>query len=404
MKIKKWLTLSLSGALLVGGVISANAAELDYAWYAAKNPDVVAELGDSPEALQAHYEMFGRKEGREANSNDVEAKLRKLFKAEEYAALYPDVKTFYGDDAEAMFQHYISYGLLEARRPSEKVSQAVAVTLKTAVEKAMADAGIAAAPGSAQFVEIITDTIPADAGGQAVQQALAQAAPEVEKAVAEAVKETTNPTPAPSNGGGSSSSSGSSSGSTTTPEEPVVTPENAIWATLADHGGDNNNALKTALDSLNNTSVSNVMENGIKVVTIGAIEVPKHTAAGNAGENIWVGIGVPYTTGYTYCAGFAASKDAASEALSGSMAAATADGSMTVSGTEYSTFYWGIAGESNKFGYLAVKGNDETIYKYIIDFSGVTEKKLTAESTGEDEEEDTLSTPVEGEDGENEEE
>lgn len=219
MRMKKWLTLSLAAVLLIGTTVTAGAAELDYAWYAAQNPDVVAELGDSPEALQAHYEMFGRKEGRAANSRDVEAQLRKLFKAEEYASLYPDVKAFYGDDAEALFRHYIGYGLLEARRPSEKVPQTVAVTLKAAVEKAMADAGIAAAPGSVQLVEIITDTIPADEGGQAVQQALAQAAPEVEKAVEEAVKETTDPKPVPSNGGGSSSSnSGGGGSSDVTPE------------------------------------------------------------------------------------------------------------------------------------------------------------------------------------------
>lgn len=193
--------------------MTAHAAELDTAWYAEKNPDVVAEFGDSPEALQMHYEMYGKKEARMANSHDVEAQLRRLFKAEEYGTLYPDVKEFYGEDAEAMFRHYLSYGLLEARRPSEKVSQAVASTLKVTVEKAMTDAGLAAVPGSNDIAAVIENAASAETGGAEVAEALTQVSAVVEKAVAEAYEEVTNPKPAPSSGSSSSSSSASSSSS-----------------------------------------------------------------------------------------------------------------------------------------------------------------------------------------------
>ena len=222
MRLKKLLTMALAGTLLIGGVVTAHAAELDPAWYAEKNPDVVAELGNSPEALRQHYEMHGRKEGRMANNHDAEAKLRRLFNAEEYGTLYPDVKEFYGADEEAMFQHYISFGLLEARRPSEKVSQAAAVSLKKSVEKALTDAGIAAVPGSAEVAALIEGTVSDAAQSAEAAKALTQVASVVEDAVAKTYEEVTNPKPAPS-GGGSGSSGGSDNAPSTpgTPEEPA---------------------------------------------------------------------------------------------------------------------------------------------------------------------------------------
>lgn len=151
-------------------------------------------MGDSPEALQAHYQLFGRKEGRMANEHDMEAQLRRLFNAEEYGKLYGDVNAVFGGNEEAMFQHYLSYGLLEGRRPSNKVSQAAASAMKDSVVRAMESVGIEAVPGSVQVVEILTGEIPADAGGAAVQQALAQAAPAIERAVSDTVEEVNNPT------------------------------------------------------------------------------------------------------------------------------------------------------------------------------------------------------------------
>lgn len=221
MKLKKLLAMALAGALLIGGAITTNAAELDTKWYAEQNPDVVAALGNSPKALKQHYAMYGRKEGRMANTHDVEAKLRKLFKAEEYGVMYPDVKEAFGDDAEAMFKHYISYGLLETRRPGVNVTYEEAVSLKTAVEKAFTDAGLTVKPGSANIVAVIEGTVSKKSGNAKVVQALTEVTAVVEKAVTETYQEVTAPKPAPSNNsGGSKSSSGGGSG-TTKPDDKV---------------------------------------------------------------------------------------------------------------------------------------------------------------------------------------
>ncbi len=214
-KVKKFLVLTLAGIFCAGTVISANAAEFDAAWYAAQNPDVVGVYGNSPEALRAHYEMHGKTEGRMANSRDVEVQLRKLFDAEEYAALYPDVKAAYGTDAEAMFQHYIHYGLLEIRRPSEKVSYESAKNLKEVVEKAMTKAGLSAVPGSADFAAIMEGSI-SNLSGTVAQAVADQVQAEVDKAVKETVEEAEHPS---SSSGGGSSSSGCSGGSS----GPVIT-------------------------------------------------------------------------------------------------------------------------------------------------------------------------------------
>lgn len=195
MKLKKVLTMVLAGTLLVGGVITANAAELDMAWYAEKNPDVVEEVGNSPSALQQHYDTYGRKEGRAANDHDVEAQLRRLFDAEEYAALYPDVEAVFGDDVEAMFQHYISFGLLEARRPSQAVSQSAAVEMRETVVKAMEKVGLDATPGSAQIVAIIEGNVSNVTGDAALQQAMEQVAAVVENVVTETAEEINAPAP-----------------------------------------------------------------------------------------------------------------------------------------------------------------------------------------------------------------
>ena len=407
MRLRKLLTVSLAGALLVGMVATTSAAELDTAWYAAQNPDVVAALGNSPEALKLHYEMFGKKEGRMANTRDVEAQLRRLFKAEEYAARYPDIKAAFGANTEAMFQHYIAYGLLEGRRPSEKVSQAAATSLKKTVEKAMADAGIAAVPGSAQLVEVITGTIAADKGGAALQQALQKAAPAIEKAVADTAKEAANPTPAASSGGGSSSSSsgGSSSGSSssggsssggTTPTPPAAyeyetvsgsDPESvkAIVANFVDHGVSGNDVsandtpnetlntqlstLKTNMDAKIKTTVQKKKgdpdEKAVAVVEFEEpFAIPQH-GNGNQTLGYWIGIGIKVPTSATGTWYYADSKDAAVDAV---LNASEGDQYTSEMPENYRTFYWNLP-KNPKWGYLAAKGENGTTYRYVIDFT-----------------------------------
>ena len=212
-QVRRLVVLALVVGMLATSVLGTSAA-FDPVYYAAQNPDVVKALGNSPAMLKLHYDMFGRKEARMSNKNDVEAQLRKLFDEKEYAKLYPDVKKAFGDDKEAMFNHYVAFGLLEGRRPSEKVSQATASSLKKTVEKAMKDAGLAATPGSPEVVAAITgETSSVASAGAAVQQTVAKVADVVAKEVTATVEKAQSPAPS------SSSSSGSSSGGSSTPTQ-----------------------------------------------------------------------------------------------------------------------------------------------------------------------------------------
>lgn len=394
MKSRKLLTMVLAGALFAGAAVITDAAELDFAWYAAQNPDVVAEFGDSPEMLRTHYEMFGRKEARMANEHDMEAQLRRLFKAEEYAALYPDAKELFGDNAEAMFEHYITFGLLEARRPCEKVSQATASNLKIAVERAFKEVDVIAEPGCVQLWEIITGTISADIGGSKMQQSLMLAAPMVEKAVLEAVEETANPKPMqPALGSAETSAQSVSSLSAVTPvgEEnesaaASVTVAKADWAPLADHSESSGEALKEEL-----TRVNEAMENCVETMAHGTYEditvvtfdgsentaIPKHTNV-NGDTAYFFGIETPYNgEEYTYNWGFTSGKEENEEIAA--IAAVNADFSeskgKTLGDGENASFYWGLTTEkegTDRWGYLAVKDGEGTVVaKYILDFEGV---------------------------------
>ena len=46
------------------------------------------------------------------------ATLRDLFDAKYYAEKYADLKAAYGDDEEALYQHYLTYGMKEGRTAS----------------------------------------------------------------------------------------------------------------------------------------------------------------------------------------------------------------------------------------------------------------------------------------------
>ena len=68
MRLKKLLLLGLTGCMLVGSTVSVSAAG-----------------------------------------------LRDIFDAEYYADKYPDLKAAFGNDDEALFQHFVNYGLKEKR-------------------------------------------------------------------------------------------------------------------------------------------------------------------------------------------------------------------------------------------------------------------------------------------------
>lgn len=112
--IRRFLAGILAGSMLLSTGMMASAAELsdlfDASYYAQKNPDVVAAVGNSEEALLQHYLNFGAAEGREGG----------LFDPLAYAEAYPDVKAVYGNDVQALCNHFLTNGLAEGRTKGVK--------------------------------------------------------------------------------------------------------------------------------------------------------------------------------------------------------------------------------------------------------------------------------------------
>ncbi len=126
MKVGKRIVAAAIMMVMVvaGSSMSAEAANFNPAFYAAKYADVRAAFGADANALYNHYITCGQKEGRTPDTNaeggaavngiaGVTAKFNPAFYAEEYA----DVRTAFGADANALYNHYISHGQKEGRKP-----------------------------------------------------------------------------------------------------------------------------------------------------------------------------------------------------------------------------------------------------------------------------------------------
>ncbi len=87
----------------------------DATYYAEKNPDVVAVIGNDPAVLLQHYIDFGIYEGRDASA---------IFNATIYAAANTDLMTVFGDNLEALIGHYVDFGQAEGRVASNDALKA----------------------------------------------------------------------------------------------------------------------------------------------------------------------------------------------------------------------------------------------------------------------------------------
>ena len=74
--------------------------------YALYYPDVVEELGEYPQALFNHFITFGIWEQRQPCH---------AFNVDVYASRNPDLQALYGDDIVAYYMHYVNYGRYENR-------------------------------------------------------------------------------------------------------------------------------------------------------------------------------------------------------------------------------------------------------------------------------------------------
>ena len=78
----------------------------DAEFYAEQYPDVVKVCGTDKDALYEHYVNYGIREGRNG-SEILNVKL--------YRELYPDLEEAFGDDWEAYVEHYLTSGVKEGR-------------------------------------------------------------------------------------------------------------------------------------------------------------------------------------------------------------------------------------------------------------------------------------------------
>ena len=75
--------------------------------YAKAYPDVAAAYGNDREALWNHYVTHGIKEGR--------TQINSGFNVFAYISAYPDLRNAFGDDLVAYYVHYANYGMNENR-------------------------------------------------------------------------------------------------------------------------------------------------------------------------------------------------------------------------------------------------------------------------------------------------
>lgn len=88
---------------------SAYRAVFDADYYYNTYPDVAAAVGMNKEALFNHFVTFGVKEGRSASAT---------FNPQAYRQRYADLQQAFGDDMAAYCNHYTAYGQREGRNGS----------------------------------------------------------------------------------------------------------------------------------------------------------------------------------------------------------------------------------------------------------------------------------------------
>lgn len=99
----------------------------DGAYYAAMNPDVVRAIGADVSVLYQHYLKYGKAEGRKpyggapstgtTTASASTSGYQDDFDPTYYANNNPDVVAAVGNDPNALYQHYLAYGKAEGRLP-----------------------------------------------------------------------------------------------------------------------------------------------------------------------------------------------------------------------------------------------------------------------------------------------
>ena len=115
----------------------------DPEYYAEQNPDVVAALGTDAQMLYFHYQNFGKQEGRapysgEAGGSEYVLPDGNVFDPVYYAAHNPDVVAVVGNSEQALYQHYLNFGRLEGRRPCAEGTETSSIYVPSSLDYAKA--------------------------------------------------------------------------------------------------------------------------------------------------------------------------------------------------------------------------------------------------------------------------
>lgn len=110
---------TLSGNVNAAPKVMPDGTTFDAEFYANTYPDVKSAVGNDEAALYNHYVQHGKTEGRKATATSTtpaSTTYQDNFDPVFYANTYPDLKAAFGNDANALYNHYITCGKAEGRK------------------------------------------------------------------------------------------------------------------------------------------------------------------------------------------------------------------------------------------------------------------------------------------------
>lgn len=135
---------------------AAYRAVFDASYYSAAYPDVAAAYGNNADALLNHFISFGVKEGRNASAE---------FNPQAYRQRYEDLQAAFGSDMAAYCRHYVAYGKAEGRngsadgQPVAAVQQADSQAQQTDSQTGTQNNGTAQSSAPAQSTQQASGTV-----------------------------------------------------------------------------------------------------------------------------------------------------------------------------------------------------------------------------------------------------
>lgn len=109
-RLRRALVCGVSVFMLSANTLGVSAADMstffDAEYYAEQYPDIVKICGTEEEALYEHYVTYGIKEGRNCSE---------ILNVALYREHYPDLEEAFGDNWEAYVNHYLNAGVKEGR-------------------------------------------------------------------------------------------------------------------------------------------------------------------------------------------------------------------------------------------------------------------------------------------------